>query len=372
MSPVSVFAVEDTSVQVCWHDLPAGTTISAGDSTVEVGGGGPGAATLDGLPPATTVDVLVRRPGAGAPRAAATARTLAPPPGELLGRFATVNDLHLGERHFGLSGLIRERRPAGGDPYPLRCARAALREAVAWGATAVVAKGDLTYSGRPQQWSDVADLLAGTGVPVAAIPGNHDVGAKAVDGRAAFAARGLVLTDEPAHVDLPGIRVVLVDTTIPTHHGGTVAKRAREQVADLLAGAPGSAFLATHHYAQRFRVPMAYPAGIPGPDARLLLDAVVRANPATLVSAGHTHRNRRRRWGPLVLTEVAATMHYPGVWAGYAVHEGGIRQVVRRVAAPDAIAWTERTRRALLGGWGVVSPGLLSHRCFSHPWPDRR
>ena len=50
-------------------------------------------------------------------------------------------------------------------------------------------------------------------------------------------------------------------------------------------------------------------------------------------------------------------MHFPGTWAGYAVHEGGIRQVVRRVAAPDAIAWTDRTRHGLGGMWGLIAPG---------------
>ena len=55
---------------------------------------------------------------------------------------------------------------------------------------------------------------------------------------------------------------------------------------------------------------------------------------------------------------------YPGAWTGYAVHEGGVRQVVRRVAAPDCMARTERTGRALAGGWALTSPGMRSHRCF--------
>ena len=95
------------------------------------------------------------------------------------------------------------------------------------------------------------------------------------------------------------------------------------------------------------------------------------ANPATFVSAGHSHRNRRHRHSSLAVSEIGATMHYPGTWAGYAVHEGGIRQVVRRVAAPDAIEWTERTRRALLGLWAPWAAGSIGQRCFSHSWPER-
>lgn len=371
MPDVVVFAVEDTSAQVCWRGLPAGSTVSLGDASVEVTSHGPGAANLDGLPPATRLDLLVRRPGGVAGRRVGSVRTLSPPPGALLSRFATVNDLHVGERRFGVLRLIHDEPDSGLEPYPLRCARAALTEAVAWGAEAVVAKGDLTYHGRPQQWTDLARLLSGAGVPVTAVLGNHDVGVKAVDGRPTLASHGLAVPHDPFGIDLPGIRIVLAHTAVAHKHHGAVLGPQRDQLGDLLAAAPGPALLAMHHYVQRFRLPMAYPPGVPGDQSRALLDTVIAANPATFVSAGHTHRNRRRTHGPLVMTEVGATMHYPGVWAGYAVHEGGIRQVVRRIAAPDAIEWTDRTRQALFGLWGAIAPGPRSHRCFSHTWPSR-
>jgi hypothetical protein len=71
----------------------------------------------------------------------------------------------------------------------------------------------------------------------------------------------------------------------------------------------------------------------------------------------------------VVVTEVGSTKDHPGTWAGYAVHDGGIRQVVRRVAAPEAIRWTEATRRSYLGVWGPWSTWARSARCFTHPWP---
>jgi hypothetical protein len=163
----------------------------------------------------------------------------------------------------------------------------------------------------------------------------------------------------------------MAHTAVHRRSGGSVSSGPPERIADLLSSSPGAAFLGMHHYLQRFRFPTIYPPGIPGPQARSLLDTVVAANPATFVSCGHSHRNRRRRHGPLVVTEVGATMHYPGTWAGYAVHEGGIRQVVRRVAQPEALAWTERSKEALLGWWGVWSRGRRSQRCFSHTWPSR-
>ena len=46
----------------------------------------------------------------------------------------------------------------------------------------------------------------------------------------------------------------------------------------------------------------------------------------------------------------------------------GIRQVVRRIEAREAITWTERTRGGAFGAWGHWSPGRLDDRCFVHRW----
>ncbi|MEO6121156.1 MAG: metallophosphoesterase [Acidimicrobiales bacterium] len=372
---VWVFAVEDAAAQVCWRSLPEGTVIRAGDAAAVVGADRrPGAAVLDGLAPGRRLEVTLTRPGR--PEAvAATFKTLTPPPGEELCRFATVNDVHIGEAHFGLLGSIREpgRRPPGsGLGYSARCLAAALAEAQYWGAQALVAKGDLTCHGRAPEWSEVSELLGGVGVPVLAVVGNHDVQRRAIDGRPALAARGIVVPDHPFHIDLPGIRLVMAHSAVRGHSHGRVQEAQRAAVAELTADAGGPVFVGLHHYFHRLSVRLSYPPAIPGGEAGALFDALAAANPATLISSGHSHRNRRRTRGPLVVTQIGATMHYPGVWAGYVVHEGGIRQVVRRVAEPSAIAWTERTGHALLGAWRPWAAGLRSHRCFSHPWPPVR
>ncbi len=365
---VSVFAVEDTAAQVTWAGLPEGTVVEAGDATADVGPEPVGAASLEGLPPDTSLELTVRTPG-GPRRRACTFRTLRPPPGRPLCRFATVSDLHFGEKGFGLLRTIRRPPASLVQTYPMLCARTALDEALAWGAEAVVVKGDLTYLGQTEEWNEVGRLLAGLPVPVDVIFGNHDVVKKAVDGRPPLAEHGIVVPSHPFSRDLPGIRVVMGHSAVRGKGGGRVKPDQRRRIAQLLQGAEGPAFLGLHHYPQRYQVPTLYPVGIPGHEAHALLDTVVATNPATLVSSGHSHRNRRNSYGPLVITEVGAVIHYPGTWAGYVVHEGGIRQVVRRVAAPAAIQWTERTRRAVLGLWGRWSPGRLHDRCFSHAWP---
>jgi hypothetical protein len=139
-------------------------------------------------------------------------------------------------------------------------------------------------------------------------------------------------------------------------------------VPDAVGDADGPAMILTHHPPMPLAVPWFWPPGVPSPEANRFLDRVAHANPRVWLTAGHTHRHRRHQRGTIVITEVGSTHDYPGTWAGYVVHEGGVRQVVRRVAAPDAIVWTEATRRTVGGAWGRWSPGRISDRSFSHTW----
>ncbi len=347
-----VFAVEDTAAQVTWR-----TTTD----------GGPAAAAVDGLRAGVDNEVTVTAPG-GQPEQV-TVRTLVPPPGAELFRFATMNDLHFGERSFGFFRTMRE--PASREPYPTRCARAALAEALEWGAKAIVLKGDITNLARPSQWRIAAEVFGDCPVPVLAVRGNHDLVRTGVNGRRELAAAGIRMAEEPTAHDFPGIRIVLGQSAVPGHGHGRVEAGQRDRLAELCAAVTTGCFVAVHHQTQPLPVRLYHPPGIPGPQARALLDALGEANPAVVFASGHTHRHRRRTRGPVVVTEVGSPKDYPGTWGGYVVHEGGIRQVVRRIAAPDVIAWTEYTRRAVLGVWGLWSPGSLADRCWSHTWPTR-
>ena len=143
-------------------------------------------------------------------------------------RIATVSDLHLGLHTFGLLKTIREPEPGTdpgphGDPPSVRCARAALAEAVAWGAELVVVKGDLTDKGLRSQWDTAAELLSALPVPVVVLPGNHDLYRHAeVDPVDAGREHGLHVVEGVEHIDLPGVRVVLAVTAIPGRSRGEI------------------------------------------------------------------------------------------------------------------------------------------------------
>ena len=84
--------------------------------------------------------------------------------------------------------------------------------------------------------------------------------------------------------------------------------------------------------------------------------------------AGHTHRNRVRRFAAarsVPIVEVACVKDYPGAWAEYRIHEGGYTQLVRRIDTPDAMDWTERTRGMFAGLYRDYALGGISDRCFT-------
>ena len=68
--------------------------------------------------------------------------------------------------------------------------------------------------------------------------------------------------------------------------------------------------------------------------------------------------------------EIGCVKDFPGTWAEYRVYEGGIMQVVHRISAPEALAWSERCRH-LYSDFGIdyesYALGRLEDRCLSIP-----
>lgn len=366
---LEVFGTGPTWVQLTWSALgPGPVTVRAGEGHVDVDtDGGPGAVVVGGLVPDAAVDVELSGAGVpGSPMHLRT-RTLPCPPGELLHRIATISDAHIGATTTGYLHTITEK-PLPPEPAAVRCARAALADARAWGADELVVKGDLVDHSQPDWWATAAGVLAEAALPVSLVAGNHEF-SKRGDGDpvAGLAAHGHALTTPVGHLDRPGVLVVLVDTTVPGHNTGRIA-HVSEAVVDLAAGAGTPVLVAMHHQLMRFRFPTYLPIGIPGPESQTFLDALGAASPRALVTSGHTHRHRRRDHGPVTITEVGSTKDFPGTWAGYEVYEGGIVQTVRRIGEPSCIRWTDHTRRAAAGIWQHWSPGRLADRCFTRRW----
>jgi 3',5'-cyclic AMP phosphodiesterase CpdA len=368
-----VFAVEDTGVQVTWSRLPAGRlALRTGDAAAEVDHpGGPGGLTIDGLSPGRRSDVVVSGSPLAGRQVRLSARTLDGSLGRELARVATISDLHIGIDFFGVFGTMREEgRFHHDDPHPWRCASAAIAELLDWGATRLFVKGDVTNAGQPEEWELVGKLFADLPVPMLMLPGNHDVryAVDAIDPRDGARIAGVQMVEDAAAVDVGGARVVLVDSTTDLRHEGDISRERQDQACALLSDSKTGCLLLTHHFFHDTRIRWHWPPGVPFESGDRFLRAVAAANPHTLVSSGHSHRHRRRQVDGVEVTEVGSPKDYPGTWAGYVIYERGIRQVVRRVAAPEAIGWTEYTGRGAGGVWRHWSPGRLDDRCFEMPW----
>jgi 3',5'-cyclic AMP phosphodiesterase CpdA len=295
-------------------------------------------------------------------------RTLDHPGGELLCRFATVNDVHFGETECGVIegadfGPVLSADP-GEEPYPEVMNAAAVAEIAAIDPVAVVAKGDLTTRGTQDEYERFLAVYGGAfGDRLHHVRGNHDAMAGLTQG-----VEGI-----PLLVDLPGVRLALLDTVIPGTDTGRLPADQLEWLdaaADDAArdGLPLLAFGHHHCWDPGASVRPADYFGINPDDSEALIGVVARRPALRGYFAGHTHRNRVRRFAPtgdVPFVEVACVKDYPGSWAEYRVYEGGVVQVHRRLSSPDALAWSERCRVLYGGAYPAYALGSVADRCFT-------
>ncbi|MEO6628795.1 MAG: metallophosphoesterase [Aquihabitans sp.] len=289
-------------------------------------------------------------------------RTL-PIPGELLSSFATVNDVHFGEE---IAGLVSGtdigptfRSAPGDDPYPDVMNRSAVAEISARDFSAVVVKGDLTSHGTVEEYTAFKALYEPAfGDRLHVVRGNHESFY-----RSNFAATPF------QEVSLPGVTLAILDTSVDGSPAGTVCADQLDQLDELAACADCPVLVFGHHHlGDRHSVDMADRTFGIDVDASDLLVAVFARRPILRgYFSGHTHRNRVRRFpatGAVPWVEVACVKDYPGAWAEYRVHERGILQVFHRIAAPEALVWSQRTRHMYEGLYEDYAFGTLADRCF--------
>lgn len=291
-------------------------------------------------------------------------RTLPHPGGELLCRFATVNDVHFGELECGLVEQMPDVGPVlsaepGEPPYPEMMNAAAVTEILAIDPVAVIAKGDLTTNGIVSEYERfLACYAPAFGERLHHVRGNHD------------AYHGEDFADTAVQrIDVPGATLAVLDTAIPRKASGRVTAEQLAWLEDLAAEVDTPVLVFGHHHpwdpASKERPPEYF--GINPDDSERLIDAFARHRNIRGYFAGHTHRNRVRRFaatGDVPFVEVACVKDYPGAWAEYEVHEGGIIQLHHRISSPEALIWTERTRAMFMGMYPGYSFGSLDDRCF--------
>ncbi len=309
---------------------------------------------LDGLEPETDYDIE-----------GLVVRTLPRPPGELLCRIATVNDVHFGETEAGRiddhpDGPIMRAAPDE-PPYPETMNRAAVAEIAAIDPAAVIVKGDLSVDGTPEEFAAFeacyGDAFADR---LHVARGNHD----------AYRRQSDYAGDQ--WIELPGVNIALMDTTIPGATTGSLSSTQLEWLEYHAAESAEPVIVMGHH--QQW-----IPSGDGTrsdtyfglhPDPSDALDEIAERRASIIAyTAGHTHRHRRRSMARsgIASIEIGCTKDFPGTWAEYRVYESAVMQVVHRISAPDALSWSARCRY-LYRDFGVdyasYALGSLSDRCM--------
>lgn len=153
---------------------------------------------------------------------------------------------------------------------------------------AVLVTGDIADHATDEEYEQVRELLAPLDAPLYVLPGNHD------DRRALHRHFGVPGADgEPVQysVDLGPLRLVVLDTTIPSEDPGTLDGGRLEWLDSELAGAPDRLTLvAMHHPPIVTGIPAWDEIGLRGADRLALAEVIERHPQVRRLAGGHVHR----------------------------------------------------------------------------------
>lgn len=163
----------------------------------------------------------------------------------------------------------------------------------------VLGTGDLVNDARPDEYDRLVPLLAGLRAPFVPLPGNHD---DRTELRTRFGRLPPGSGADPIDhvVELDGLRVVCLDTTIPGRHDGALSAAQLAWLDGVLEAAPAVPTIVAQHHPP-------FPSGLQSMD-RAFGFVTAEAEAAVLghhaqvlaVVAGHYHRAMTTRFGGTV------------------------------------------------------------------------
>jgi len=215
---------------------------------------------------------------------------------------AQISDVHVNEGGAFVGALV--------DANASLAAALDYLETIAPKVDAVVATGDLTDNGRPEQYAILRDLLRRCTAPVYLIPGNHDERQPLVD---AFPDHAYLPRDggplQYAIEDHP-VRLVGVDTTIPGRHDAALDPDELDWLDETLAARPETPTLVfMHHPPFDTGVWWMDCMGLPDADRHAFEQTVRRHPQVQRVVSGHIHRPVQTTWGETTVSVAPSTAH---------------------------------------------------------------
>jgi hypothetical protein len=324
------------------------------------------------LQPATQYTFQIACAGQAAACYTGHFKTLRIPAGPFRFRFATVNDIHVGEEEYGLimlPGMGNISLTPGlrceiqGKPFWQFTNEQAIRELNALDLDFVIVKGDLTTDPTTENMERARAMFDTLAHPYHVLRGNHDhPGAMPRD--TFFDTFGADKTWYS--FEHKGAGFVLLDCIHPRtgylYFPGPELDWLQAELARL-AHRPVFVFLHTPPMRVFERTPRSRVN-------RFMSILKAHANLAG-VFYGHTHANKRvsrvcaGRRVPFV--ETAATMDYPGGFNIYDVHANGYMQTCLRPFDAPCCQWFEKAESAYYGLARSVLSGRIRDRNFTAP-----
>jgi 3',5'-cyclic-AMP phosphodiesterase len=316
-------------------------------------------------------------------------RTLQSPGGRVLARIAVINDLHVGEQCSGTATSVNGQSvpPCFSAPnYAARMVAASVRAIRAAKPDLVIANGDLTDRGRPNEVAYALKLLKALRVPVLITRGNHD---RVLPGAEGCGPDGDCLRTFAFPRRAPGdhaltssrrvgrrLSVIGLDSCDPQSGEGRLDLGGQIEFLDrelaLAARSGRRAIVAFHHPITTAAISTAIPPvtfGV-GPEqgGRDCLDVLARHRNVALVLHGHTHRNyvsydERNPSGPVFL-ENGAVKEYPGGFGLLTIRERGITRTFHRMTDAFCREWNRTSSQQYHGLHPMYTLGPLSARAF--------
>ncbi len=192
---------------------------------------------------------------------------------------AQITDMHVKPEGEMLSGTL--------DSHAMLAAAVARINGLSPLPDLLLATGDLTADGEPEEYAALRRLLSGLVMPYLLLPGNHDIRENL---RAAF-------PDQPwedgkfllCAVDDHPVRVIALDTVIPGEHGGRLCPGRLAWLEDKLAEAPERPTIVAMHHPP-FVTGIAHMDRMGLEDTSGLADSVGRNKQVIRILCGHVHR----------------------------------------------------------------------------------
>lgn len=226
---------------------------------------------------------------------------------EQLGRYPAARRViaHVSDTH-----LLQGGAPLGGVADTVGALGQAVAQLARLGDSldAIVVTGDVTDLGEPDAYRLVRELVdplaAAAAADVVWVMGNHDERGPFREG-----LLGQAPSDEPVNqvLDLDGLRVVALDTSVPGWHHGELDAASLAWLAEVLAEpAPEGTILAMHH------APLATPLALM--DVLELrrqdeLAEVVRGSDVRLILGGHLHYPTNGEFAGIPVSVAGATAY---------------------------------------------------------------